>query len=142
MQRDLARWSGLALRRRSRGARGDRLRAARASRRAAGARTPRGARRRSQAPPRLLGAFDPLLLGWCSREPIVGRNKSLVTVNGVFRPFALARGRAVARWRIVAGEVELEPFERLTRADAAALREEADDVLRYLAIAPASARRS
>ena len=47
-------------------------------------------------PPRLLGAFDPLLLGWTSREPILGRNTSVVTVNGIFRPFALVRGRGVA----------------------------------------------
>ncbi|HEX3433393.1 MAG TPA: winged helix DNA-binding domain-containing protein [Solirubrobacteraceae bacterium] len=139
--RDLARWSGLAL--------GD-ARAGLAAIASELRERPDGllepARRRrapaQQAPPRLLGAFDPLLLGWCSREPIVGRNESLVTVNGLFRPFALARGRAVARWTIAAREVELEPFERLTRADAAALREDADDVLRYLAIAPASARRS
>lgn len=85
------------------------------------------------APPRLLGAFDPLLLGWCSREPIVGENKTLVTDNGLFRPFALAHGRAVARWRIAGREVALEPFERLTRADQAALRDDAGDVLRYLA---------
>ncbi|HEY4778393.1 MAG TPA: winged helix DNA-binding domain-containing protein, partial [Solirubrobacterales bacterium] len=40
-------------------------------------------------PPRLLGAFDPLLLGWVSREDVVGPHRMLVTTNGIFRPFAL-----------------------------------------------------
>ena len=30
-------------------------------------------------PPRLLGAYDPLLMGWTSREPFVGPNESLVS---------------------------------------------------------------
>jgi hypothetical protein len=84
-------------------------------------------------PPRLLGAFDPLLLGWRSREPILGANRTIVTVNGIFRPFALIDGRAVATWRMPAGEVVLEPFGRLTRKDSAALARDGEDVARYLA---------
>ena len=84
-------------------------------------------------PPRLLGAFDPLLLGWCSREPIVGRNKTLVTDNGLFRPFALVGGRAVAIWKLAGGEVLLEPFGRLPAAARRALELEAQDVQRFLA---------
>ena len=51
-------------------------------------------------PPRLLGAFDPLLLGWTSREKMLGEHATagIVTDNGLFRPFALVRGRAVAIW--------------------------------------------
>jgi|SRR5215210_1911599 len=49
-------------------------------------------------PPRLLGAYDPVLLGWVSREAIVGPHHQLVTDNGLFRPFALVDGRAVATW--------------------------------------------
>jgi hypothetical protein len=82
--------------------------------------------------PRLLGAFDPVLLGWSSREAILGSAKTIVTVNGLFRPFALVRARAVATWRLTAGEVVLEPFAPLARDDAAALRADARDVLRYL----------
>src|SRR4029077_497250 len=44
--------------------------------------------------PRLLGAFDPLLLGWTSRERVLGPHTHLVTMNGIFRPFALVKGRA------------------------------------------------
>lgn len=84
-------------------------------------------------PPRLLGPFDPLLLGWRSREPILGSHADVVTVNGLFRPFALVGGRAVATWTMPGGEVALEPFGRLARHDAAALEADAADVARFLA---------
>jgi Winged helix DNA-binding domain len=131
-ERDLARWAGLPLRDVRMGLAAI---AAELRERPDGLLELRRARRARMAPeppPRLLGAFDPLLLGWCSREPIVGQNKTLVTDNGLFRPFALVRGRAVARWRLTGREVALEPFERLTRADEAALRDDAEDVVRYL----------
>ena len=83
-------------------------------------------------PPRLLGAFDPVLLGWVSREPLLGSHQSVVTANGIFRPFALVRGRAAAIWSMPAGEVVIEPFGRLRREDAAALEAEAADVVRFL----------
>jgi hypothetical protein len=85
--------------------------------------------------PRLLGAFDPLLLGWVSRESILAaHHQRIVTVNGLFRPFALVRGRAVATWKTSAGEVVLDdPFDRLTSRDANALKADAKDVARYLA---------
>jgi len=85
-------------------------------------------------PPRLLGSFDPLLLGWRSRQPLLREDERLVTVNGLFRPFALAAGRAVAVWRLVGGKVALEPFGGLTRRDAAALERDAKDVVRYLGL--------
>ncbi len=83
-------------------------------------------------PPRLLGAFDPLLLGWESREPILGPAQRIVTVNGLFRPFALVRGRAAATWAMPRGEVDITPFGELAAADAAALDAEAADVKRFL----------
>jgi hypothetical protein len=84
-------------------------------------------------PPRLLGAFDPLLLGWASRDPIVGPHKQIVTVNGLFRPFALAGGRAVATWTFAGGRVVLKPFAPLAAGTTAALDAEAADVTRFLA---------
>jgi hypothetical protein len=84
-------------------------------------------------PPRLLGAFDPVLLGWTSREPLLGAHQGAITVNGIFRPFALVRGRAAATWAMPRGEVVLEPFGRLAREDAAALEADAADVVRFLA---------
>lgn len=86
-------------------------------------------------PPRLLGAFDPVLLGWTSREQVVGEHQAAITLNGVFRPFALVRGRAAATWRMPGVEVVLQPLRPLSRADAAALRKEAADVVRFLGTA-------
>jgi hypothetical protein len=82
--------------------------------------------------PRLLGAYDPLLLGWASRQPILGSEEKIVTINGLFRPFALVRGRAVATWSIPRGKVEISPWGRISAADRAALDAEASDVERFL----------
>ena len=84
-------------------------------------------------PPRLLGAFDPVLLGWRSREPLLGPHEAAVTVGGLFRPFALIRGRAAATWSMRRGEVVLKPFGRLAPEHAAALEADAADVVRFLA---------
>jgi hypothetical protein len=89
--------------------------------------------------PRLLGPFDPLLLGWRSREQVLGSHQGVVTVNGIFKPIALVRGRAVATWRMPAGEVVLEPFGPVARADREALDADAQDVRRFLAAVPESA---
>jgi hypothetical protein len=83
-------------------------------------------------PPRLLGAFDPLLHGWVSREPILGPHRGIVTDNGLFRPFALVGGKAVATWSLAGRKPELKPFGRISRATAAALEAEAADVVRFL----------
>jgi uncharacterized protein YcaQ len=83
-------------------------------------------------PPRLLGPFDPVLLGWAARDWLLDSHKALITVNGLFRPFALIDARAVGTWTMPAGEVKLEPFARLTRKDSAALADDAQDVVRYL----------
>lgn len=89
-------------------------------------------------PPRLLGSFDPVLLGWSSREPVLGDRQDIVTVNGLFRPFALVAGRAAGTWAYRRGDVELDPFDALPADVAVALAEEASDVRRFLATEPAS----
>jgi hypothetical protein len=83
-------------------------------------------------PPRLLGAFDPLLLGWTSREEVVGPHKMLVTMNGIFRPFALVNGRAVATWRLTKAKVTIEKLEKIQKKDAAALEADAERVLEFM----------
>ena len=83
-------------------------------------------------PPLLLGAFEPLLLGRASRNPVVGPHRRIVTVNGLFRPFALAGGRAVATWNIAGGQVVLAPFAPLGTQTQAALEADAADVIRFL----------
>jgi uncharacterized protein YcaQ len=128
---DLARWTGLALR----DARcGLSAIAAELNRRADGLVELKRSSAAGPLPtPRLLGAFEPVLLGWKSRELIVGDNEALIVSGGLFRPFALVRGRAAATWNISGKGVTLEPFGRLTRADRAALEREREDVIRFLA---------
>jgi hypothetical protein len=87
-------------------------------------------------PPRLLGPFDPVLHGWRSREPFLGPHRDIVTTNGLFRPFALVDGRAVAIWGLASGQLTLTPLEPITRASRAALEQDAAAVLTYLGFAP------
>jgi hypothetical protein len=56
----------------------------------------------------------------------------VVTINGIFRPFALVRGRGVATWGLARGRVTLAPFAPLAAADEAVLMADAADVLRFL----------
>jgi hypothetical protein len=84
--------------------------------------------------PRLLGSFDPLLHGWVSREPITGEHTGIVTVNGLFRPFALVDGRAAATWTLSGNKLTLNRFADLPAATEAALAADAADVLRYLGL--------
>ncbi len=130
-ERDLAKWSGLPLRDVRAGLSAI---ASKLTHRDDGLLDLAGRRPPAVLPqPRLLGAFDPVLLGWRSREAILGTHRTVITVNGLFRPFALVRGRATATWSMPAGRVLLEPFRRLSREDAAALAADAEDVARFLA---------
>jgi winged helix DNA-binding protein len=83
-------------------------------------------------PPRLLGPYDPVLLGWTSRKPILGPHTHLVTVNGLFRPFAMVDGRAVATWKLKKDKVEIEPLGRLTAKVATVLKSDATAVVEFL----------
>jgi hypothetical protein len=91
-----------------------------------------------EPPPRLLGPFDPVLLGWSSRGAVLGDRQDIVTVNGLFRPFALVAGRAAGTWAYRNGRVAVEAFEPLPSAVAAALEADASDVRRFLATEPAA----
>ncbi len=82
--------------------------------------------------PRLLGAFDPLLLGWSSRELILGPHTHLVTLNGIFKPFAMVKGRAVGTWKLNRGKVTVEPLGKVSKAATAALAADAADVERFM----------
>ena len=128
--RDLAKWAGLP------------LRDARAGLEAIASELEEGeddllrlVKRGEAAPlpaPRLLGPFDPVLLGWASREEILGPHTTLVTRNGIFYPFAMADGRAVAKWGLAGGRLTVEPLERLPARVSAALESDAADVTRFL----------
>jgi hypothetical protein len=115
---DLAKWAGITL--------GD----ARRGFAAVGASPAAG--RAALPPPRLLGAFDPSLLGWVSREAIVGTQQGIVTTNGIFRPFAMVDGKAVATWSLTEGSVTLTPFAPINSAARQALDRDARAVTDYL----------
>lgn len=126
--RDLARWTGLSL--------GD----ARRALTGAGVERPDGLLEAPGAvhtdelpPPRLLGAFEPVLLGWTSRDGILGGDQTLVTTNGIFKPFAMVDGRAVGSWGYPAGKVTITPFQPLPARVTQALAVEAADIETYLA---------
>jgi len=127
--RDLARWAGLPLRDARAGLKGI---AKQSVEREDGLvelkKTPPPA---PVPPPRLLGSFDPVLLGWTSREEIVGPHKMLVTNNGLFRPFAMVEGRAVATWRLAGGKVTIEHLGKVKKKDAATLEADAARVLEF-----------
>ena len=128
---DLAKWAGLPLRDARRGLRSV---ASQLHEREDGLVDLR--RRSAPAPlpePRLLGSFEPVLLGWRSRSLLVGDHEARLVRGGMFRPLALVRGRASATWTLSGQDVALEPFRRLTREERAALEVEARDVVRFLA---------
>ena len=87
-----------------------------------------------KAPPRLLGSYDPLLLGWMSREAVVGEHQHVVTVNGLFRPVAIVDGRVVASWGLADGVLTVQALEPIRPAALNALRADARDVLRFLGL--------
>jgi hypothetical protein len=136
--RDLTRWAGLPLRdaRAGLASLGDRLRE-----RGSGLvglvelDAPRVAKPRG---PTLLGAFEPVLMGWCSREPVLGEHDARVVTGGVFRAFAFAPdhehpgGLAVATWKFSRDGVELSPFGPLDDERRDALTRDGEHLLRFL----------
>jgi len=116
--RDLARWARLPLGEVRRGLADARV-------------EPESARPAPLPPPMLLGAFEPVLLGWRDRSwilPDAVQAQRLVTDNGIFRPFLLVDGMAAGTWKLTGGKVTLAPFRDLTddvmaqlQADAAAV---------------------
>ena len=92
-------------------------------------------------PPRLLGHFDPLLMGYSDRELILDpANAKRVQAGGGFvQPTVLVGGRVAGTWRLdrrasrsATARVVVEPFAELTAATREALAAEATDVGRYL----------
>lgn len=94
-------------------------------------------RRREPVPPipaaRLLGPFDPLLLGWRSRGLVLDGAQQVVTSNGIFRSIALVGGRAAGTWTLSRGQVRLHLWNRQSQTTIDALGREASAVEAYLA---------
>jgi hypothetical protein len=83
-------------------------------------------------PPRLLGTFEPVLLGWTSRAEILGADQTLVSTNGIFKAFALVDGLAVGSWGYAGGKLTVTPFRPLHDAVAEALEADALEVTAFL----------
>jgi hypothetical protein len=86
-------------------------------------------------PPRLLGVFDPLLHGWQSRGPVLGRHEPEIVRGGMFRSFALVDGRACGTWSVTGDQISLTLLERVSPAHRRALEADAEDVRRFLGLA-------
>ena len=69
-----------------------------------------------------------------SPEPILGQHTGIITVNGLFRPFALVEGRAVATWTLPGGVIELDWLAAASAAAQEALAADAADVRRFLGL--------
>jgi hypothetical protein len=128
-ERDLAKWAGLPLRDAHSGLesiagelvqRGDDLVELKA---AAATGAPRTC---------LLDQWDPLLVGWCSRDALLEHYPRREEPEAHFRPFAYAAGRAVATWGLRQGVVTIdEPFTPLSAAQREEVAAEAADVERF-----------
>lgn len=117
--RDLAKWAGLPLRDARAG-----LNAVEAS---IDALVDGGAPRTC-----LLDQWDPLLVGWRSRESLLEHYPRRASAEAHYRPFAYVGARAVAIWSFRQGAVAIgEPFKRLTRHEQAALAADAADIERF-----------
>jgi hypothetical protein len=131
--RDLARWAGLPLRDARAGLQAI---AGQLRRRPDGLIELAGTRGARALPtPRLLGSFEPALLGWTSREAMLGRHEPRVVSGGLFRGFAMVGGRAVAGWRLSGCDVELEPYEALAAEDREALERDGRSLVTFLGLA-------
>jgi len=129
-ERDLAKWAGLP------------LRDARAGlRRISGDLVQRGdgllelKGKHTGGAPRacLLDQWDPLLVGWRSRESLLEHYPGRRSAEAHYRPFAYVRARAVATWSLQRGVVGIgEPFAPVSRSGRRELAADAADVARFL----------
>ena len=85
--------------------------------------------------PRLLGHFDPLLMGYRDRDLVLdpAHTRRIQAGGGFVQPAVLAEGRVAGTWRLDrrAGRLVVEPFTPLTAATRDALADEATDVGRF-----------
>jgi hypothetical protein len=129
-ERDLAKWAGLPLRDARAG-----LAAIAAELREREDGLLQLKRSDATGPPRacLLDQWDPLLVGWRSRETLLEHYPRRGSAEAHFRPFAYAGARAVATWSLRGGMLTIdEPFTRVTRAQQKELAVDAADVARFL----------
>jgi hypothetical protein len=63
--------------------------------------------------PRLLGPFDPRLLGWRSRDLVLDKPKEVITTSGIIKAILLVDGRAAGTWTMPGGRVQVHPWNKL-----------------------------
>jgi hypothetical protein len=87
------------------------------------------------APVRLLPAFDNALLGHADRTRIISDEdrKRVMPGQAQVRPTFLVDGRVHGTWSLDAGTLRLTPFRPLRATDRAALEQEADRLLHFVA---------
>jgi DNA glycosylase AlkZ-like len=84
--------------------------------------------------PCLLDQWDPLLVGWRTRNSLLEHYPRRASAEAHYRPFAYTRARAVAVWSLSRGRVTVdEPFAPLKRTERQALAADADDLERFVA---------
>lgn len=134
--RDLATWAGLPLRDARRGL--EQI-AAELSEHADGLvdlATRPADERGARLSPRLLGSFDPLVIGWKGRDLVVDpeHQPAYFTKNGILPAVVLVGGRSIGTWRTARdGSVEVETYDGapLEPAVALALERDAEDLRRF-----------
>lgn len=93
---------------------------------------------RPPPPPRLLGHFDPLLLGYADRSPVLdpAHAKRVQAGGGFLRPIVVVDGRVVGTWSLdrkrAKATANVTPFAALPRRTHDALAQEAADLSRFL----------
>ncbi len=90
--------------------------------------------RAADAPVRLLGHFDPLLLGYRSRDFVLDPAQAgrIQAGGGFIRPVVLVEGRVAGTWRLDRARITVEPFEPLTAVAREELLADGADVGRFL----------
>jgi Winged helix DNA-binding domain len=83
-------------------------------------------------PPRLLGVFEPLLMGWRSRSLVLGDRENDVVTGGIFRGLVLVDGRAAGSWKFAGRGIALTPFGELPSDVTDVLSADGEALLRFL----------
>ena len=123
---------GAAAARRPRRPRGDRLGAGGARGRPVHLRGPAPRREAAAAAPARRLRPEPARLDLTRGDP--RRPRTADRTGGIFRPFALVGGRAVAIWKWAGERVEIDPLEDISGRASKALQRDAADVARFLKI--------